>query len=149
VNVLIGNTRFWEAACEDWRGLRREWLKPNLEEVGFGPIAWLEPMRDASKMAGYLTKLAQELTGSNVKNQTPVSAPPHFRRLRSSNGTLPPIHTDPDTAGRLWQCPLETMEPNQIDVLTLQTVSDTMTPAVPRSPNGGVRETSLANSEAG
>jgi hypothetical protein len=42
-------------------------------------------------MAGYLVKLAKELTGAQAKkgDQAPLHAPRHFRRIRASRGLLP------------------------------------------------------------
>lgn len=84
-----------------------EWLRRHAEESGFGYICWAERLRrDSTALAGYLTKLSRELTGAGVKNQVPVQAPPHFRRLRASRGLLPPVHKS-DFTGRLVQAPLE------------------------------------------
>lgn len=107
VNVLIGNPRFYAAACDDWRKLRSGWVRPHAVECGFGPVLWVEPMKDSDRMAGYLTKLARELTGAAKKDQAPVEAPPHFRRLRASRGLLPPPIKDESITGRLVQGPID------------------------------------------
>lgn len=63
--------------------------------VGFGFRTWVEPLRPGAELtlAGYLTKLSRELTGAGFKDQVPVNAPPHFRRLRASRKLLPkPFH---------------------------------------------------------
>jgi hypothetical protein len=104
VNVLIGCDAFYAAACDDWRVLRNDWLKSALVQCGFGYICWVEPMKDGDAMAGYLVKLARELTGAGHKNQTPTESPRHFRRIRASRGLLPPPHKDPDITGVLHKC---------------------------------------------
>lgn len=102
VNVLIGNPDFHAESLSDWRRVRKRVLIPAAVACGFGPIAWLECMRDSTSIAGYLTKLARELTGSTVKNQVPIEAPPHFRRLRASQGLLPRPLKDDAITGRMW-----------------------------------------------
>lgn len=77
-----------------------------VRECGFGPIGWLEPLRSKIAMAGYLCKLARELTGSGKEYQIPVKAPRHFRRIRASVRLLPPPHKDPDITGVLRYCKL-------------------------------------------
>jgi hypothetical protein len=67
-------------------------------------------MREANAMAGYLVKLARELTGAAVKDQVPVNAPSHFRRLRASQGLLPPPYKNPEITGALHLEPLEAVE---------------------------------------
>jgi len=93
-NVAIYNPSIWDACKgEGWRKFR-QYLKPILVECGFGYVVHVEPLRPdtGQGLAGYLTKLSRELTGSSVKNQVPVNAPPGFRRLRASRGLLEPIH---------------------------------------------------------
>lgn len=107
VNVLIGNQSLYAASALDWRALRRDDLIPMAVDCGFGPRLWVEPMRSADAMAGYLTKLARELTGAGGKDQTPMSAPSHFRRLRASQGLLPPPLKDDEITGRLVQAPID------------------------------------------
>ena len=93
VNVVLHNSEIWKLCEGDgWRSWRQA-LIPHLLECGFGRVVHVEPLRkDTGKgLAGYLTKLSRELTGASIKNQVPVNAPPHFRRIRASNGLLPPI----------------------------------------------------------
>lgn len=91
LNVVICSEAF-RAACKKRGGeWRHTWLAENLESVGFGWFYGIKPMYSAAGLAGYLTKLARELTGAGVKNQIPIDAPPHFRRLRASRDTLPPV----------------------------------------------------------
>lgn len=72
----------------------KAWLEREAERAGFGRITWAELLapRSLGSMAGYLVKLARELTGGAQKrgDQTPLSAPRGFRRLRASQGMLPP-----------------------------------------------------------
>ena len=76
------------------KGFRR-WLVPKLPGCGFGEVAWAEVItpENPERMAGYLIKLARELTGAvggAKSDQAPVDAPRHFRRIRASRGLLPP-----------------------------------------------------------
>lgn len=109
VNVVIGNEDFFWRSTENWRAVRRTWLRPAAMECGFGKVCWLKSMYSPQGLAGYLTKLSRELTGALNKSQVPVNAPHHFRRIRASQGTLPPvIHSD--FTGRLLKCPVESWE---------------------------------------
>jgi len=95
VNVVIHNSSIWDACAGTGWQVWRQTLKAHAVACGFGTIApWVEPLRkDTGKgLAGYLTKLSRELTGAGVKNQIPVNAPPHFRRIRASRRLLPPVH---------------------------------------------------------
>lgn len=100
----------------------------HLRSSGFGPIAFLEPamavLEDGTdRLAGYIAKLAGdafkafegEKAGGLVDSvggqavaeivkhsQVPVIAPPHFRRLRSSKGFLPPPRRDESITGVLY-----------------------------------------------
>lgn len=78
--------------CAFPRGWRRTWLQPRAQAAGFGLRVWAELVGDAAGMAAYLTKAAHDLGASRYKagDQTPIGAPPHFRRLRASRGLLPP-----------------------------------------------------------
>lgn len=59
--------------------------------AGFGPILDVQfPHRDRGALAGYLVKLASELTGSAKKDQTPINAPKGFRRIRATPKFLEP-----------------------------------------------------------
>lgn len=105
VNIVLANERFHEACCNNWRAVRRDWLEPNAVACGFGFRTWLEPFYDDSDLAKYIAKLSQEVTGSGVKNQVPEDAPPHFRRIRASARTLPPVAKSEYT-GRLVFAPI-------------------------------------------
>jgi len=109
VNLVIANEDLFWRTCEDWRAIRRRWLRPTAMECGFGKVIWLKPMNTPDGLAGYFTKLSRELTGAGEKNQIPEDAPPHFRRIRSSAKTLPPVYHSEYT-GQLLQCPVESWE---------------------------------------
>lgn len=81
-----------------------ELLRIPAVQCGFGKIGWCKPLRDAGLMAGYLCKLAREMTGSGKAYQIPVNAPRHFRRLRASSHLLPPPRKNPDITGALHFC---------------------------------------------
>jgi len=106
VNVVISNQSIFESARWNLRALKRDWLEPAVVGSGFGKISYMRPIYDKSGMAGYLTKLCRELTGATVKDQVPVNAPPHFRRLRASRGLLAPRHKQTSYTGRIVQSPL-------------------------------------------
>lgn len=110
VNVAISNQNFWTACCVDWQLIRRTWVKPHVRASGFGNILYVTVAYDLDGMAGYFTKLARELTGTAKKDQTPYNAPPHFRRLRPSQGLLPPPYKDDRIAGKLKFRPLRPEE---------------------------------------
>lgn len=90
---------------------RSKWWGPAVTASGFGKIVWAETIRGPVEqhgrgLASYLVKLsrtvgvgpvtsrgaklAAELNFSDVKDQTPVCAPPGFRRWTSSRGLIPP-----------------------------------------------------------
>jgi len=92
--------------CAGYAALRQE-IKRAAIDAGFGPVLWLEPMRTRDGLAGYMTKLSRELVGAGVKNQVPVNAPAHFRRLRASRDLLPPMHKNDKFTGELLQVPVE------------------------------------------
>lgn len=82
--------------CQFPRAWRR-WLRDAAQRAGFGPVAWVEVIapENPDALAGYLCKLARELTGApgGAKGeQSPVDAPKGFRRIRASRGILPPTH---------------------------------------------------------
>jgi hypothetical protein len=93
---------------QGWQRIRSRWLRHHAVESGFGPITYLEPMKDGRAMSAYLVKLAGQLTGEMAKgSQVPVLAPRHFRRLRASVGFLPPLPKDETITGRLTLAPVE------------------------------------------
>ena len=108
-NVAITNAHLLRYAKCDPReknGWKQAWLEKATVEVGFGKVCCLKPIHDQVGMAGYLTKVAMELTGAGAKGQVPVNAPRHFRRLRASRGMLPPRIRSADMTGRLVKTPL-------------------------------------------
>jgi hypothetical protein len=105
-NLVIGNPQICYQVEQDWKAWRRNTLIPLAVSSGFGPVAWVERAdRKGGRLAGYLTKLANELTDSGGKDQVPVDAPPHFRRIRASRGLLPK-KPDPDLTGELVRIPI-------------------------------------------
>ena len=99
VNLIMHNLEMLRICgpqgSKSWRKFRKE-LNKMAVEVGFGKRIWVEPMRNGEEMAGYITKLGgklsalpEEMTGAMAKDQTPVDAPRHFRRIRASRGLLP------------------------------------------------------------
>jgi hypothetical protein len=107
VNVLIANRPIYEWVKADRYLWRREVLEPLVVACGFGKRTWIEPLREGSEgsMAGYLVKLARELTGAGNKDQIPWDAPPHFRRIRASRGLLPPVRRS-ELTGRMVFAPI-------------------------------------------
>jgi hypothetical protein len=109
VNVAVANQAIHAATIALASPARWQWLRDHAEASGFGYICWAEPLRgDDESLAGYMTKLSRELTGAGPKNQVPTQAPPHFRRLRASQGLLQPPHKS-DYTGRLVQCTIDSM----------------------------------------
>jgi len=91
VNIVIESQVFQDQCYTRGREYRHDWLGNHAEQVGFGWWYAVRPMYNRAGLAWYLTKLDAELIGAGQKNQVPVNAPPHFRRLRASRGTLPPV----------------------------------------------------------
>jgi len=105
-NLVLGNGQICNQVEQDWKTWRREIFIPLAVASGFGPVAWVERCDEESgRLAGYLTKLAAELTDSGGKDQVPIDAPPHFRRIRASRGLLPP-KPDTELTGELALIPL-------------------------------------------
>lgn len=106
VNVIIKNNVLFDQLEGDFKKVLREFMKPAAIECGFGWRTWVDTVYGREGMAGYLTKLSRELTGADGKDQIPEDAPPHFRRIRASRKTLPPIKRT-DLTGIMRFCPLE------------------------------------------
>lgn len=107
VNLVVSNSALClRIAGNKWREFRQKWLKPHAVACGFGYICWIESIRSAEAMAGYMGKLSRELTGTGKGYQVPVDAPPHFRRIRASRGVLPPIETSGQWSGAFARTPL-------------------------------------------
>jgi hypothetical protein len=106
VHAAIGNKTFASWAEADYAGLHELLQRRFAVPAGFGPVLWVERLlRAGPEFAGYITKLASELTGSGPKNQVPFDAPPHFRRIRASRGILPK-KPESEMTGELVRCPL-------------------------------------------
>lgn len=116
VNCAVANEKVFDSARYNPAEFHDSWLKPHALACGFGYKCWAHSMYDAAGLAAYYVKLASELTGSGIKNQIPTDAPPHFRRLRASRGTLPPIERS-DLTGRLVQCPVSQWARNTLEKL--------------------------------
>lgn len=86
--------QFWSKAelRQVWRW-QKSVLQKEAQAAGFGWRCDVDfPRKDRGAVAGYLLKLAKELTRSDVKHaQTPIAAPKGFRRLRATERFLPPI----------------------------------------------------------
>ncbi len=90
-----------KCAGEGWRDFRRDWLKSNATECGFGYVCHIEPARNSDAIAGYIVKCAA-LSGELAKGaQVPVNAPRGFRRIRATKGFLPPKIKNEDISGEL------------------------------------------------
>jgi hypothetical protein len=73
-----------------WRWVAQV-ARPAAISSGFGPILDVQfPEKERGALAGYLVKIAAELTGCAKKDQTPVLAPKGFRRIRSTPKFLEP-----------------------------------------------------------
>lgn len=79
----------------------RIFLRDHAVACGFGKVGWVERVHTHAAMAGYLSKLSRELTGSGKAYQVPTNAPRHFRRLRASVGLLPPPYSNHEITGIL------------------------------------------------
>lgn len=120
VHIALNNEELYLSKKKHPRTLFNDHLADHAGDCGFGPIGWLEPLRDQTAFAGYLCKLARELTGSGKSYQIPVNAPSHFRRIRASVRLLPPPHKDPDITGVLRFCKMEALQENYQAPLSIQ-----------------------------
>lgn len=107
VNVVISNAIFQKTAAKERNYNFPKFLSPMVEECGFGWKCYAEPIKSAERMAGYITKLGLELTGATVKNQVPVNAPRHFRRIRASRGVLPKRYKNDEVTGMIVRVPAD------------------------------------------
>lgn len=116
VHVAISNQKLYRKACwcdeyrRDMDVGNTPWLlsvlRPMCVSCRFGKIVWLGSMREADGFAGYLTKLAREMTGGGKDYQIPLKAPRHWRRIRASRHTLPPRIKHPHMTGELLHYPI-------------------------------------------
>lgn len=104
VHIAISNVDIFNLATDKPRVNFRKLIRDHAVPCNFGFIGWLERLKSKAAMAGYLVKLARELTGRGKDFQIPVNAPHHFRRLRASVRLLPPVLKDPDISGVLHFC---------------------------------------------
>jgi hypothetical protein len=101
VNLLVSNRQLLDNLMYYNDPVCPPWFQLHGQDAGFGWRCWGEPLTGKpDAIAGYLTKLARELTGAGQKGQIPLDAPRHFRRLRASRKTLPPRRKS-DWTGRL------------------------------------------------
>lgn len=71
-----------------WHYVRNK-LRAMARGAGFGPVADLQFVDPGKgRMAGYLVKIADELSDSLEKDQRPLRAPFRFRRIRATPGFL-------------------------------------------------------------
>lgn len=110
VNVVVSNRDLHERASRCVWDTKANVVEPMAKACGFGHVKWVEPLIDSQRMAGYITKLGLELTGSHHKNQTPVNAPKHFRRIRASRGLLPKRVKDDTITGQLFKVAMEKLQ---------------------------------------
>lgn len=110
VNVIISNQNLHFMAVNDRSFLKREVIDPMGIACGFGFTKWLKPVYDEGGIAFYLTKLGLELTGAGHKDQVPINAPPHFRRLRASRGLLPKRVKDENITGKLFKAAIDDVQ---------------------------------------
>lgn len=84
-------------------------LRPRAVSAGFGHVVDVQfPRKESEALAGYLVKIAAELTGSHAKDQRPVEAPRGFRRLRATPKFLAPIaKASGEWAGAMIAAPIE------------------------------------------
>lgn len=104
VHLAIMSDKLFESCVADKVSDWKKLLQADAVACGFGKIGSVNRLYGKAGMAGYLTKLAKELTGTGEKGQIPIDAPPHFRRLRASQGLLPPVQKNPDMTGILEMC---------------------------------------------
>lgn len=103
-HVVIASKALLDACTDHPKVNFRTLLRGHAVASGFGPVGWCEGIATRAAMAGYLCKLARELTGRGKDYQIPTNAPRHFRRLRASVGLLIPPHKDPEMTGVLRYC---------------------------------------------
>jgi hypothetical protein len=82
-----------------WRFVRQV-LRGLAVGAGFGPICDLQFVdKTRERIAGYLVKVARELTEATGKDQRPLFAPIHFRRLTSTPRLLESLHKESEFTG--------------------------------------------------
>ena len=106
VNVVFHLPGLLRAYDNGYEVLRHE-LNEAAVRCGWGIRIWLDKVRSKTEIAGYFSKILGELTKGY---QIPLNAPPKFRRVRASQGLLPPKRKDVDLTGCLVQLPLPKAE---------------------------------------
>lgn len=95
----------------DEEDARLEWarhIKKSAVRCGLGYIGSVQAARNRDAVAGYITKVSGiscELLDATEKQQLPLAAPRHFRRVRASRGFLVPKIKDETVTGKLVQMP--------------------------------------------
>jgi hypothetical protein len=111
-NLVLANEEIYLEVLADWRKWRKEVLKPHAVASGFGYICWVQACDwKQEEIAGYLAGKVHELSGAPEKGQVPLDAPPHFRRIRSSPGLLPPLKTVSAFTGQVVRVPVPKYNP--------------------------------------
>jgi hypothetical protein len=101
IHLAIQNDALW-GECADGKAenFSRRQLKPHAVASGFGFVTSIERVRSTDAIAGYLIKLTSDAE-STGDAQVPFEAPKGFRRLRASQGFLPPLHRPSEYKGRV------------------------------------------------
>jgi hypothetical protein len=111
-NMVLESPGLAAALRENETGTSSE-LKSMACASGFGFfIGTPSVIRDSGGVAGYVAKLAGELTKDS---QVPVMAPRRFRRVRASRGFLPPCPRDEDVTGIFVNGAMPTTDEERID----------------------------------
>lgn len=117
MNCLIGNPELWKLAKNYPHkangknlSLVESIVSHMAKPCGFGWKVYVDAVRSREGMSDYLVKQCEELTGAGQKDQRPLAAPPHFRRIRASRGLLPPIRHNPELTGQMLFRPIPFQE---------------------------------------
>jgi len=101
-HVALQNEKLFHTLSTDHIRNFHNYVREHAVASSFGENGTIEALRDKVAFAGYLNKLAAELTGNPSKAyQIPVNAPPNFRRIRASWRLLPPVIKNKDYTGEL------------------------------------------------
>lgn len=105
-HLAVQNGDLWDAVGPGHASAPRWWFRDHCVACGFGRQCDISQARNKKAISSYLTKLGLELSGASVKNQIPIEAPPHFRRIRASRGLLPKRVKDETMTGVLLNSPI-------------------------------------------
>lgn len=97
LNVVLVSPGLGAALSEKPKATLR-WWRSHARACRLGRVASLEPVKSPEGVAKYIAKISDA--------QVPLNAPSHFRRLRASQGFLPPLPKNPDWTGELVAEPL-------------------------------------------